>query len=113
MANRGEPRVARRMPCNLTVTGRRHSGIVLNVSPRGLFVQTNATTRPGESVEISLCAPTHTQAIDLSATVVWRRMVPQQLVSVAHGGCGLRIQRATESFYEYLSTVIRALANPA
>lgn len=113
MAKQVEPRVARRMPCNLTVTGRRHSGVVLNVSPRGLFVQTNAKIQPGESVEVSLCAPTHSQTIELSATVVWRRLVPQQLVSVAHGGCGLRIQHATESFYEYLSTVLPAIANPA
>ena len=76
-------------------------------------VRVFAKIQPGEAVELSLCAPTHTQAIELSATVVWRRMVPQQLVAVAHGGCGLRIQHATESFYEYLSTVLPAIANPA
>jgi len=113
MAKASEPRIARRMPCNLTVTGRRHSGVVLNVSPRGLFIQTNAKIAPGEAVEISLRAPTHLQAIEVSATVVWQRLVPAPLVSVAHGGCGLRIQHAAESFYEYLSTVLPPLASPA
>jgi len=113
MANESEPRVARRMPCNLTITGRRHSGVILNVSPRGLFVQTNAKISPGECVEISLCAPTHPRAIEVSATVVWRRLVPAQLVSVAQGGCGVRIQHASESFYEYLSTVLPTLATGA
>jgi Tfp pilus assembly protein PilZ len=101
------------MPCSLTVTGRRHAGVVLNVSPRGLFVQTRAKISPGESVEISLCAPTHAREIELSAMVVWRRMVPAVLVAVAQGGCGVRIQHATESFYEYLSTVLPPVASPA
>ena len=85
---------------------------MLNVSPRGLFVQTSARVNPGTPVSVSLVAPTQADSIELHATVVWKRAVPQHLLRVAQGGCGLRIDSAAEGYYEYLSTVLPS-ASPA
>lgn len=102
-----EPRVRKRLPCDVTVEGLRHSGMVLNVSPRGLFVQTNAEATPGSEVAIDLTPPDQHQSVALKATVVWKRTVPRQMLTVARGGMGLRIQEASEGYFSFLSAVIR------
>lgn len=107
-----EPRVPKRLPCDVTVGGLRHTGLVLNVSPRGLFVQTTAEARPGTEVSIDLTPPNQQQPVEVRATVVWKRTVPRQMVSVARGGMGLRITEAPENYYSYLSGVIRGIAAP-
>jgi hypothetical protein len=106
--NRVEPRVRKRLPCSVQVTGRRHTGMVLNVSPRGLFVQTSAEADPGETVDVDLRTPTHRQPIPVQGRVIWRRTVPQRLRNVTKGGLGVRIENASESYYQYLSSVIPA-----
>ncbi len=108
MSQRAEPRIRKRLPCRLRVTGRQHAGMVLNVSPRGLFVQTHAQAEPGDSVELDLQVPSFREPIPLRARVVWRRVVPQQLRNVAEGGLGVRIENATEPYYRFLSSVFPA-----
>jgi hypothetical protein len=95
------------VPCKVTVAGRRHAGIVLNVSPNGLYVQTNAVASSGTRVDIDLTlGPERT--IPLQATVVWRRLVPRELRNDARGGFGLRIRSASESYYELLTDCLPA-----
>lgn len=95
-----EPRFKKRVPCAVRIAGRRHSGIVLNVSRRGLYVQSSATAPPGASVAVEL-TPSGRTAIELEALVVWKRVVPSRLRGVAHGGVGLQIQRASEAWYQF------------
>jgi Tfp pilus assembly protein PilZ len=99
------------MPCAVSVGERRYSGIVLNVSHGGLFVQTNADTPRGENVDLELSAPGCEGLIPVRATVVWRRIVPHQLRSVAGGGLGVKIQRADESYYQLLATWMRGMGD--
>ena len=107
MAQRREQRHKRfrkRVPCQFTLKGRRFSGVVLNISAGGLYVQTNANTEAGSDIQINLTpsqlAPEgSSEAIPLHAKVVWRRVVPQQLRSITQGGLGLRIERASEAYY--------------
>jgi hypothetical protein len=107
-----EPRFKKRVPCAVRIGGRRHSGIVLNVSRGGLYVQSSATASPGASVNVEL-TPSDRDAIELEATVVWKRVVPTRLRGVAHGGVGLRIERASEAWYRFFVGVASPGEKPA
>jgi Tfp pilus assembly protein PilZ len=100
-----EPRFKKRVPCELIVEGSRHPGIVLNLSRSGLFVQTAVTARRGDVVAVDLNASSQTSAIALDATVMWNRTVAAQLRGVRHGGVGLQIRAANESYYDLLAQV--------
>jgi Tfp pilus assembly protein PilZ len=102
-----EQRISKRLPCALRVDGRRYSGVVLNVSQGGLFVQTSALPERGESVALELSAPEAERAIPVDGKVAWRRVVPHQLRSMARGGVGVQIQHADESYYVLLARWMR------
>jgi Tfp pilus assembly protein PilZ len=102
-----QPRIAKRMPCAVHVGKRRYSGIVLNVSQGGLFVQTSARASRGASIDLELSAPERLEGIGLRASVVWKRVVPHQLRSAAQGGMGVKILRADEHYYQLLAEWMR------
>ena len=107
MATQIHQRISKRMPCSMGMGGRRHNGLVLNISQGGLFVQTNASLPAGEAVELSLTSPDCGSAIPVQARVVWKRVVPQALRTSAQGGLGLRIEQADESYFQYLAEWMR------
>lgn len=96
-----EPRYRRRLPCRLSFGTHAHSGMILNLSRGGLFVQTTAKAGPGEEVRLELDL-SDTSGIPVEGRVVWRRIVAPHLRSVARGGFGLQIQSAGEAYYSYL-----------
>lgn len=102
-----QARISKRMPCAVRVDGRRYSGVVLNVSQGGLFIQTSAAPGRGEPVELELSAPESSRSIPVVGKVVWKRVVPHQLRSMARGGVGVRIDRADESYYVLLTRWMR------
>jgi len=102
-----QPRISKRMPCAVHVSGRRYSGVVLNVSQGGLFIQTNASPGRGDEVNVELNTPDAERSIPVQGKVVWRRVVPHQLRSMARGGMGVQIQRADESYYVLLARWMR------
>ena len=79
-------RTRRRMACSLWVGQRRHTGIVLDISATGLFIQTSASPPPNSVV----------------------KAVPPRLITVAHGGLGLRIENAPEAYF----TLVASLQDP-
>jgi hypothetical protein len=85
--------------------------MVLNVSPNGLYVQTNAVAPSGTLVDLDL-TPGPERTIPLQATVVWRRLVPRELRNDAQGGFGLRIRSASEAYYELLTDCLPAGSLP-
>lgn len=105
MSGHAEPRFKKRVPCQLTVEGSAYSGMVLNVSRGGLFVQTSAHALPGEAVRVALQPPAGGDRIEVGARVVWKRVVAAQLRSVTQGGVGLRIHDAPETYYSFLVNV--------
>ena len=105
MENRREVRLKKRLGCALFIKGVRQHGIVLDISSKGLFVQTNAKPAPGESVRIELTLPGRTTVTTLTATVARVRMVPPALLSVAQGGIGLVLQNAPEEYFVFVGTV--------
>ena len=115
MATTAEPRFRKRVPCKVQLSGGAYSGMVINVSRGGLFVQTTAGPGPGEPVRVELMAA-RKDAIAIAAHVVWRRVVLPHLRTVSHGGLGLRIRTAPDSYYRFLSNVAvpgEAQAEPA
>jgi hypothetical protein len=84
-------RVKRRITCELVIDGKRYSGIVLDLSTSGIFVQTAISCPVGKEVEVHLAATRATPDLALRARVARGKRVPPQLLAAAGGGLGLRI----------------------
>jgi hypothetical protein len=107
MDRRRNDRSKKRMGCTLWVEGARFSGIVLDMSASGLFVQSSANVVPGTPVQIELNGLPGKDSIVLQAHVARRKVVPARLKSVAQGGVGVRIAQAPEAYYALLAKVQR------
>jgi hypothetical protein len=105
MNKRREPRLKKRMACALTIKGVRQHGIILDVSSKGLFVQTSAKPAPGDAVRVELTLPGKSRPTILDATVARVRQVPPALLSVAQGGIGLVLQHPPEEYYAFVGDV--------
>ncbi len=99
------------MPCQLLIESRWHSGLVLDLSPSGLFIQTHAKTREGQEFDLSVSRE-QGEPLSLVVEVVRKKVVPPRLVTVAQGGVGVRILNAPEEYYGYLSRLGIADAAP-
>ncbi len=107
MERREEPRIKKRISCELSVGERRFSGLVLDLSAGGLFVQTAARARPGERVRVALSVPGRKEALEVSARVARARLVPPRLRTLAHGGVGLQLENAPQEYLEFVEAVKR------
>ncbi|HEY8156407.1 MAG TPA: PilZ domain-containing protein [Myxococcota bacterium] len=105
MDKRREPRIKKRIGCAIWIKGVRQHGIVLDLSSKGLFVQTGAKPAPGESIRIELTLPGQTRPTTLMATVARVRTVPPALLSVAQGGIGLVLQNPPEEYFVFVGKV--------
>ena len=112
MEKRRELRTKKRLVCTLEVSGHRHSGIILDVSPRGLFVQTSAKPTPGTEIKVELTVHGASQTLWLTASVARQKLVPQRLISVARGGIGLTIVRAPEEYFAFVASFTPGAAPP-
>ena len=99
MNRRRMPRTKMRMACTLHLEESRHSGMVLDVSAGGLFIQTNASPAPGIPVRVELRVPGLPEPIEMQATVARKRMVPPRLRALLKGGIGLQLENPPEEFY--------------
>lgn len=91
MQTQTDPRVRKRLPCTLSTEERSHNGMILNLSERGLFVQTSLPAKPGTLLNLDVLDPLCGDAIPLEATVVWRRRVSARMTGVTQSGMGLRL----------------------
>lgn len=103
MNTRIERRFRKRIPCRLNGSRSTFSGLILDVSRMGLFVQTSAAGKAGEEIRVQLAGPGSETPIVLDAQVVWHRRVPHQLRSIVEGGLGLQIRYAPEPYYLMLA----------
>jgi Tfp pilus assembly protein PilZ len=110
MGTRAEPRFKKRIPCKLKRSRSTFSGLVVDISRTGLFVQTSASASTGDEVEVMLGAKEPEVDVVLVANVVWQRKVPPQLRSAVEGGLGLQIRYATEPYYALLAASARPSA---
>jgi len=98
-------RKRRQMPCTLTLDGRNHGGLILDVSPGGLYIQSSAKIKPGDQLEIQTTLPGVEGRLRIQVEVVRKVIVPTQLLKVAHGGVGVRIINAPEAYYQFMDAL--------
>ena len=91
MQSQSEPRVRRRLHCTLSGDCGSQSGLILNLSARGLFVQTSQPAEPGTVLALDVSDPVRDDTIPLQAAVVWRRRVSRRMTGVNQSGMGLRL----------------------
>ncbi len=103
MDRRRSKRIKKRLACSLQIDGRHHSGVVLDVSASGLFIQTNAKPDPGTPVSLEMSIPGSPRPLFFQAVVARQKIVPPQLLTVAQGGLGLLIQNAPEDWYAFIA----------
>ncbi len=91
-----------RVSCEFQIDGRRHTGIVDNVSARGLFVQ--STAQPAEGAEMELVLRSMAGAEIPIRVCVTRRSQPNRTATaVVALGFGVRISWAPEGYYALLA----------
>jgi len=100
-------RTRKRLSCALTIEKRHYSGIVLDLSGSGLFIQTTAPAEPGTGLRVELAVPGQAEPLPIQARVARRKVVPPRLVTVAQGGLGVRIEQAPEAYYALIAEMQR------
>jgi hypothetical protein len=90
------------MACRLVIGSQRFSGVVLDISSSGVFIQTPAKPNPRDAVTVEFSVPGEREPIRLETEVARVYLVPAQLIAVAQGGVGLRIRNASEAFFGML-----------
>ena len=103
MPGRVLERKNRRMPCVLKTEGQRRSGLITDVSPGGLFIQTSAKPRIGDVLDLEMSVPGEVSKLFVQVQVVRTNTVPAQLRALAHGGVGVQILNAPEAYYEFMA----------
>ena len=104
MIRRQFPRIKRRVNCDVSVGEHLHVGVVLDLSPRGFFVQTSASPPIGSTVAIRLRHTGHPE-VRVEARVANKRVVPRRMTSIARGGIGLTIVTPPEEYYALLGNL--------
>ncbi len=103
MNRRGLPRTKMRIACTLHLEESRHSGMVLDVSASGLFVQTNASPAPGTPLRLELRVPGLSEPIEMQATVARKRIVPPRLRTLLKGGIGIHLENPPEEYFTMIA----------
>jgi len=88
---RRDERQKRRLTCRVDHEDQSFRGIVLDISPAGLFIQTTSPIPPGSRVVVELPSQGSEKAFEVQARVARRRRVPQRLASLMPAGLGLRV----------------------
>lgn len=92
MEKRGTLRIPRRLTCEIVLAdGRRTSGIIRDLSERGVFVQTLASPNLNSVVEVVFVGSDHQLPIRVEAGVARKRVVPARLQAIMPAGIGLEL----------------------
>jgi hypothetical protein len=98
------PRIKRRVNCEVSVDGRRHVGVVLDLSPGGFFVQTRATPEVGADIVVHLRRASN-DGVAVQAKVANRKVTPARLATVARGGIGCELTAPPETYFALLEAL--------
>jgi len=88
---RRDPRHPRRIPCELWIGDKRHTGIVKDVSRSGLFVQTRVQAPPGTVLTVVIPSGNESDEIRVSGRVVRTDRMRARLAIQAAGGIGIAV----------------------
>jgi len=103
MDNRRAERTRKRLACTIEYGDRRSTGLILDVSATGLFVQTGAKLDPGATVTLEFEPPGSADTVRLAARVTRRKVVPARLQSVAQAGVGVAVANAPEAYFTMIA----------
>jgi hypothetical protein len=92
MEKRRKPRQQRRLSCELWVAGKRHTGIVRDVSEFGLYVQTRVRVATGDRIEMVFPAEGERAELRVNARVVRLDRVSAHFATQNAGGLGLEVR---------------------
>jgi hypothetical protein len=101
MERRGSDRIRRRVPCTFEYEGAAHQAVVADVSPGGLFLQTDAGIALGSELTLRLDDPRYGQ-VELRGCVVRRRFTPAVIARWVRRGVGIRILAAPDTYRDVL-----------
>jgi len=104
LERRDQPRVRWELPCTLRVEGRRHRGLVRDISALGLFVETPDPVPPGADVIVEFRVPEGRRFV-LEAKTPHRRPVSHSLASHSTEGVGLHIQDPSRAYRRWVEDV--------
>ena len=93
MDKRRKPRQQRRLSCELWIAGKRHSGIVRDVSELGLYVQTRVRAAAGDELELVFPAEGERAELRVRARVVRLDRLTAHFATSGAGGLGLEVVR--------------------
>jgi Tfp pilus assembly protein PilZ len=113
MNNRRAERTRKRLACTLLLGDAKSTGLIVDVSANGLFVQTGANFGIGDPVTLELEAPGSFETLTLEGRVVREKPVPARLRSLVQPGIGIRIEQAPEGFYAMVAALQDAEKKPA
>lgn len=113
MDKRRAPRAKKRLACSFHHAGKRYSGMLLDLSANGVFVQTSASPHPGEAVRLELALPGRPEPLRLEGRAVRRRVVPARLRAVAQGGVGVALSGAPEAWFGFVAELLGERPLPA
>lgn len=77
-----------RFACTLHSELGEHHGIVLNLSPQGIFVKTSAKLEPGTKLRLTL-KPPRCEEFDVFGEVARKQTVPPRLRAISDQGIGI------------------------
>ncbi len=104
MTKRRFPRIKRRLSCEVSIDGRRRVGVVLDLSPGGFFVQTQAAPEIGSKVLVHL-RDRSDRVVDVPVRIASRREIAPRLRSVARGGIGCAVAAPPEEYFQLLHSL--------
>ena len=91
MEKRRRPRQNRRLSCELWVAGKRHSGIVRDVSEQGIYVQTRVRGSVGDEIELVVPADGARAELRVVARVARLDRLSAHFATQGAGGLGLEV----------------------
>ena len=97
------PRKKKRLSCEIVSNESRYSGIAIDISATGLFVQTNVKPMPGSPVEIRLSLPGVAAPVAMRARVARKKVVPAELLTLAQGGIGLSLEQPADAYLDFVA----------
>ncbi len=100
--NRKFDRERRRISCEYRAAGSAHTGIVANLSARGLFIQSSAMPDDGAQLDLLLHDPEFGE-VQLWGRVVRTKPPHRTLANVEPGGFGVVVESASEDFFRLVT----------
>lgn len=102
---RSTPRAESRMLCRLRSGIRSHSGMVLDVSTSGAFVQTTASLAPGTPLSLTIYAPDARRFV-LEGEVARVVVAPAGIKAGAGCGLGVVLTEAPKAYVTWVQSLV-------